>query len=65
MTAKESIISLVQLCSLCNAMPGRIERAANELGIRPAMRIDGRDHFTEADGQRILTHLKKAEKAKR
>jgi hypothetical protein len=54
----ESFVSIGQATALVQAMPADIRRAANELGIQPAVKINLIDHFAESDLQRIAEHLR-------
>jgi hypothetical protein len=49
--------SLGHACVLLQQMPGAIRKAAEELGIVAVVVIDGREHFTAEDVERIRQHL--------
>jgi hypothetical protein len=51
-----SIIAIGKAVSILHVMPNRI-RAAGELGISPAIKINGVEHFDETDVDRIGQHL--------
>jgi hypothetical protein len=53
----KSIIAIGRACSLVQAMPNRIEAAARELGIEPALRINLVPHYAESDINRIGEYL--------
>jgi len=53
-----SIVSIGQAAALIQMMPSEISAVAAELGIQPAIRINGIDHFCESDLQRIAEHLR-------
>ncbi len=52
-----SIIAIGRAVSILHAMPNRIRAAAGELGISPAIKINGVEHFDETDVDRIGRHL--------
>jgi hypothetical protein len=57
MPATIEIVSIGQLAAWIQASPSRIRKAAEALGIQPAYRINGVEHFDEADGERICKFL--------
>jgi hypothetical protein len=52
-----NIISIGKAVSIVHAMPARIREAAAALGIEPEMRINGAEHYAEADVERIAEYL--------
>ncbi len=58
MTPTQSIISVGQAAALLQAMPQRIKAAALEIGVSPAMVINGVTHFDERDLERIGERLR-------
>jgi hypothetical protein len=55
-----SIIAIGKAVSILHVMPGRIRAAAGELGITPAIKINGVEHFDETDVDRIGQHLEQS-----
>lgn len=53
-----SIFSVGQASALLQVMPGKIQAAARSLAITPCLKINGIDHYSESDLQRISDHLK-------
>jgi hypothetical protein len=62
MSTTISAVSIGQAAALIQAMPNKIREAAEALEIRPAMRINLVDHYSEDDLERIATYLR-AEKS--
>lgn len=58
MKATQSIYSIGQAAAMVRALPERIRSAAATLNLQPTLRINGVDHFTEADIERIGEHLR-------
>jgi hypothetical protein len=54
----DSIHSIGHAAQLLQVMPGRITQAAKVLGIEPAARINGIDHYDESALERIGDHLR-------
>lgn len=52
-TITTSIVSIGKSAELLQAGMVRIRNTAAELGIRPALTINGIDHYDEADVERI------------
>lgn len=57
MTATKKIHSIGHAAQILQLMPGKIREFAEELGIKPAVTINGIDHYAEADLQRIREWL--------
>ena len=53
-----SIVSLGQAAALIQAMPSAIRKAAEEMDIKPALRINMIDHYDEHDIERIAEYLR-------
>jgi hypothetical protein len=51
------IVSISTLAERLRTSQGRVRDVAAAMGIKPAGRIDGEDHFDEADAERIRKHL--------
>jgi hypothetical protein len=56
-----SIIAIGKAVSILHVMPNRIRAAAGELGIVPAIRINGVEHFDESDVGRIGLYLEQSQ----
>ncbi len=56
-----SIIAIGKAVSILHVMPNRIRAAAGELGISPAIKINGVEHFDETDVDRIGRHLEQSQ----
>lgn len=52
-----SIIAIGKAVHILHVMPNRIRAAAGELGITPAIKINGVEHFDESDVGRIGQYL--------
>lgn len=55
-----NIIAIGHAAGLLQKMPDRIRQAAAAIGVQPAARINGVDHFDAADLDRIAAHLRAA-----
>ena len=58
-----SIIAIGKAVSILHVMPNRIRAAAGELGITPAIKINGVEHFDESDVGRIGQYLEQSQSA--
>ncbi len=58
MTATK-IVSIGKACSLIQLTPQRIRQAAEALHVLPAIRINGVDHFDEADLERLAEYARR------
>lgn len=56
-----SIIAIGKAVSILHVMPSRIRAAAGELGITPAIKINGVEHFDETDVGRIGQYLEQSQ----
>ena len=51
------LVSIGYAAQLLQAVPKRIREAAQALGIQPACRINGIDHYSEDDVQKIRKQI--------
>ena len=58
-TATQNLVSLGKVCSILQAAPTAIERAAHAAGVRPALVLNGIKHFDESDVPNIRRELKR------
>lgn len=63
-TSTQSIVSIGKSAELLQAGMVRIRNTAAELGIKPALTINGIDHYDEADIERIGVKLREVKGAK-
>jgi hypothetical protein len=52
-----SVIGIGRACGMLRVMPDRIDSAAGDLKILPAIFINGIAHYHESDLERIRLHL--------
>lgn len=57
MSATQAIVSLGQACCHLQQMPDVVRRVAAELQVEPVARVNYIDHYSEADVEKIASHL--------
>jgi len=55
--ATQKIVSAGMICRAAGCMPSRVLRAAEELGLEPALIVDERKYFSAEDAEKIAQHL--------